>query len=96
VDAPNAHPFTAETLRRCWELAQGRCECQRRGHGHEGRCNRPLALHRHAFLGEGGWLALAWTSSAEGGADSPENCEVLCAPCYRATVDAEANAHTTE
>jgi hypothetical protein len=51
-------------------------------------------LHRHGFLGEEGWLALAWTPAEQGGTDTAENCEVLCAACYRATVDAKASAHS--
>jgi hypothetical protein len=91
VDRPAAQPFTLDTLRRCWGLAQGRCECQRPGHGHEGRCGRKVELHRHGFLGEDGWMALAWE---RGGSDSAENCEVLCAPCYRAVLGADTSRQT--
>jgi len=38
--------FSRVTLRRCWKLAQGRCECQRIGHRHLAPCNRPLVFER--------------------------------------------------
>ncbi len=71
--------FSERTVREAWRLAQGRCECQREGHGHEGRCNRELRWERQGFLGEGGWQADRWD-----GEDTPENCEVLCMECYEA------------
>ncbi len=75
-------PFSQKTLRRCWKLAQGRCECQRENHGHEGRCNRPMVFERHGFLGPEGWYAGAWTG-LNGGRDEPENCEAVCSECFR-------------
>jgi hypothetical protein len=71
--------FSEETLREAWRLAHGRCECQREGHGHGERCNRPLVWARRGYMGEGGWQARAWDRD-----DDPENCEVLCVECYAA------------
>ncbi len=71
--------FSEETVRRCWELAQGRCECQREGHGHTGRCNKPLGEHHHGILGDNGWLTSPWHPA---GPDAPDNCEALCWECY--------------
>ncbi len=69
--------FSEGTLREAWRLARGRCECQREGHGHQGRCNRELRWERLGYLGEGGWQANGW-----GWQDDPDNCEVLCVECY--------------
>ncbi len=71
--------FSERTMREAWRLAQGRCECQREGHGHAGRCNLELRWDRRGFLGEGGWQADRWD-----GDDAPENYEVLCMACYEA------------
>ncbi len=71
--------FSDQTVREAWRLAQGRCECQREGHGHTGRCNRELRWERRGFLGEGGWQCRSWNG------EEPENCEVLCMECYGAT-----------
>jgi hypothetical protein len=77
--------FSPETVRRCWELAQGRCECQRDAHGHEGRCDKPLEEGRHGMLRDDGWFTTSWEP---GGADKPENCEALCWSCYARTKQA--------
>jgi hypothetical protein len=71
--------FSPETVRRCWELAQGRCECQREDHGHAGRCGKPLLEQHHGALRDDGWFAAPWQAP---GGDSAENCEALCWQCY--------------
>jgi hypothetical protein len=67
--------LSPDTIRRCWELAQGRCECQRDGHDHAGRCNKPLNEHHHGVLGDNGWFTTPWDHAGD---DAPDNCEALC------------------
>jgi len=75
--------FSGSTLHQCWELAQGRCECQRIGHRHLDRCNRPLVFERLEGDGPGAWHAVPWTESDEGEVDDdPANCEAVCQDCY--------------
>jgi hypothetical protein len=72
--------FSPETIHRCWELAQGRCECQRESHGHAGRCNKPLEEHYYGALTDNGWFTTAWDQA---GGEAPDNCEALCWSCYQ-------------
>jgi len=76
--------FSEQMLRRCWDLAQGRCECQREGHDHSGRCQRRLVLRQHGLLRAGGWFATPWGPGGNETADSPdaETSEALCWECY--------------
>ena len=69
------------TLRTAWRLAQGRCECQREGHGHGDRCEERLLWNRRDLIGPGGWRARPWVAVEDGGADAPENCEIVCWRC---------------
>jgi hypothetical protein len=71
--------FSTETINRCWELAQGRCECQREDHGHVGRCGKSLVRGHYGALGDGGWFAVPWDVP---GSDAADNCEALCLECY--------------
>jgi hypothetical protein len=83
--------FSEPTVRRCWHLARGRCECHREGHGHDGRCNEPLALHLHGLLTPNGWIASPWQALEAGGSDEAENAEALCWRCYeRVTREAKS------
>ncbi len=75
--------FSRTTILEAWKLALGRCECQREGHGHGERCNRSLVLAHHGKLNAEGWIAVPWKPFEAGGADDPENVEVLCWDCYR-------------
>jgi len=83
--------FSPRTLREAWKLAQGRCECQRDGHGHADRCGEPLSWQYCELIGPGGWQPTLWQPLSEGGKDAPENCEILCWKCAAANLD-EASA----
>lgn len=78
--------FSSETIHLCWQLAQGRCECQRDGHGHEGRCPVRLIEGVYGYLGRGGWFVSAWTPRHGDGGMAAEDCEALCADCYERAV----------
>jgi 5-methylcytosine-specific restriction endonuclease McrA len=54
--------------------ANRQCECERDGHGHEGRCEVPLCeadAHFHHRI-----------AVVRGGGDTYANCEMLCPECY--------------
>ena len=74
-------PFSKKTLREAWRMAQGRCECQRKGHGHRRRCDRRLTWDQYNLIGADGWQARPWTAFDEGGQDAAENCEIVCWAC---------------
>jgi hypothetical protein len=74
--------FSHRTISQAWQLARGRCECQRENHSHDHRCASRVALHAHGSLSGGGWFAMPWTPLGDGGMDATENVEVLCVPCY--------------
>ena len=72
-------PFAHEVLLEAWARSDGRCECQREGHGHEGRCNRQLMwTMRGSTSAPGAWDVSRRTSW---GTDVLANCVVLCAAC---------------
>lgn len=75
-------------LHAAWRLAQRTCECQRPGHGHQHRCPESLTWGSRGKVGPGGWQAKVWTSLDAGGADVPENYEILCWRCFAAMVAA--------
>jgi hypothetical protein len=77
-------PFSKQTLREAWRMVRRHCECQRDGHGHHGRCEEPLKWEYRGLIGPGGWEARPWTPFEEGGADDPENCEIVCWRCLQA------------
>jgi hypothetical protein len=62
--------FTDRTINHAFATAKGQCE----------RCSAKLNLNRHGDE----WEALHRVSFDDGGSDEPENCEVLCLPCYNA------------
>ncbi len=72
-------PFSHEVLLEAWARSDGRCECQREGHGHQGRCNRQLMWTlRSSTSTSSGWEVRRRTSW---GMDVLTNCVVLCAAC---------------
>lgn len=80
--------FSRLTLRQRYDMAGGRCECQRPGHGHAGRCSRPLIWWNQGRLAPEGWLAVPGHPLELGGADDPANAEAVCWECYAAGVEA--------
>ena len=75
-------PFTEKTMRAAFSRAAGRCQCVRPTCGHAGQCARPLNYADHTKL-EGGWRANYVIPVHANGTDTLENCQILCAPCYR-------------
>jgi hypothetical protein len=65
--------FSDEVKSLAFGHAAGRCECTREGHGHVGKCNKPLTLFSATFRHR--------LAPAAGGSDSAPNCEVLCPQC---------------
>ena len=56
-------PFSKETTAAAWRRANGKCECERQGCGHDGdRCNEPLR--------EKQWHAHHITAESVGGTDT--------------------------
>jgi hypothetical protein len=74
--------FSRVTLRVCYDRAAARCECERPGHGHAGRCSQTLSWWGYGRLAPGGWVAVPRTRGAWG-EDHPENTKALCWQCYQ-------------
>jgi hypothetical protein len=85
-----ATSFSHPTLRACFGLAHGRCECQRADHDHRDRCDRPLSFGKHGLLDMEGWFARPWHPLGDGGADEPGNAEAVCARCLLEIVEGRA------
>ncbi len=69
--------FTDSTKDAAFHLAGARCQCQRLGHGHTGRCTTALTASTARFH--------HITAQSAGGSDALSNCEVLCQPCHEQT-----------
>jgi hypothetical protein len=61
-----------------WKRSGGKCECQRKGCGHTGRCNAKLTAHN--------WHAHHVLSVAAGGSDTLGNALALCIRCHQNTL----------
>jgi hypothetical protein len=71
--------FLEGVILQAWRRSDGRCECTRDGHDHDGRCGAPLVWSlRHGIL-SGGWIAARRMALAT---DVLENCEIRCSGCY--------------
>lgn len=77
--------FSDQVVRAAFSRAEGRCECTRISHGHLSRCNAALLWHLRGSDFPGGWEAHHKTSVAAGGADTLDNCEILCQECHKKT-----------
>lgn len=70
-------PFSDEVKAQAFKRSGGRCECQRKTHGHPGRCKATITKttveyhHLHA--------------ESEGGHNGLSNCEALCRSCHHQT-----------
>jgi 5-methylcytosine-specific restriction endonuclease McrA len=68
--------FPQSVVDAAWKRAEGRCECTRKAHGHEGvQCNRKLPP----------WRTHHRTAVSSSGDDTLSNCEALCVPCHEKT-----------
>jgi len=74
--------FSRLTVKVRYDRAEGRCECQQLGHGHHGRCPRPLIWWHYGRLAPDGWLAVPRVPLDTGGSDDAENALAVCWECY--------------
>ena len=80
----NAAAFSLETLKQAWASTGGRCACKRERHGHQNRCDQVLSWGRRGSPHPMGWEPRHRVPPERGGADTAENCEILCWACYAA------------
>jgi hypothetical protein len=71
--------FPSEITELAWNRSNQLCECTKTGHGHSGRCNRPLTWENRCDDGVGGWEQ---RHIHPAGADTLDNCEILCHDCF--------------
>ena len=77
--------FSEQVIKAVWNSANGRCQCTRKGCGHEGRCNKQLVFENHKEGERGAWEAHHKYAESKGGQDTPANCEILCLECHKNT-----------
>lgn len=75
--------FPQSVIDKAWARAGGRCECRRSSCGHTGRCNKELDP-KNATEGKK-WDAHHKVAVGAHGADSLDNCEILCITCHQNT-----------
>jgi hypothetical protein len=75
-------PFPDSVVKQAWDRSGGKCECKRTGHGHYGRCNKPLVWSKRGKEESGGWEAHHIDSN---GPPTLSNCEILCIECHKKT-----------
>lgn len=69
-------PAPDEIVARAYLRARGRCECEREGCAHQGRCN--------ADLQPGRWRGFIVSELV---ADAVLRCQALCLDCYAQAID---------
>lgn len=74
--------FPGSVIDQAWIQSGGRCECTRRAHGHQGRCNCELLKAARGKETSLGWEPHHKTAS---GLDTLINCEILCLSCREQT-----------
>lgn len=72
--------FTEETVKKAWNRADGKCECNRASHEHSGRCSDLLVWGNRGREGLGAWEAHHKDGNSNN--DSLANCEILCWECH--------------
>lgn len=78
--------FSEETIKKAWDLADGRCQCTRSSHGHLGKCDKLLVWENRRREGAGAWEANHINRVESEGGDELSNCEILCWLCHRQTL----------
>ena len=74
--------FPGSVIDQAWVQSGGRCECIRKAHGHQGRCNCELLK-----AARGKETSLAWEPrhKMSNGLDTLDNCEIVCLSCLKQT-----------
>lgn len=85
--------FSRFTSRRRYDIADGRCECERSWHDHSGRCDRPLEWWGLGRLASGGWAAVPNRAEAAEPQDDPDAVEAVCWECVIQGLRAEGGQH---
>ena len=61
------------------------CECERKTHGHDGKCGKRVAWNSRGRQAPGAWEAHHKWPKKAGGKDITSNCEILCWECHKDT-----------
>lgn len=78
--------FRDDILRKAFNRAGGRCECEARACGHEGRCRKTFSWDDRATTdNDDGWQGHHMTAESAGGSDGVSNCKILCVACHKRT-----------
>ena len=77
--------YSERLVERAWQRSGGQCECERKAHGHIGRCNKMLLKsYRSDQSSAYGWEVYSISGQH---LDSMSDIEILCwDPCYKATL----------
>ena len=83
--------FPEEVVKQAFARANSRCKCEREGHAHLSfTCYGQIEWKNRGNLKErSGWEAHCYLSPEEGGKLTVENCEILCAHCYKKTLQTQ-------
>jgi len=84
-------PFSDGTIALAWLRSDGRCECKRKTHGHEGRCNKKLTYSKQGRDTDDHWEA--HHAGGDETKDDVRHCLIFCWECHKQTMaeDAEKN-----
>ena len=79
--------FSDDVIVQAWQRAGGKCQCELKGCGHTGRCNKSLVWENRGKEGKrGAWEAHHITAqSAKSSTDTLSNCRILCLDCHKNT-----------
>ena len=91
VEKKERKPFTKETIDLAWNRSGGRCECKRKTHGHDGRCNKKLVRKNQGRITGDYWEA--HHADGDETKNDVDHCLIFCWECHEQTIaeDAEKN-----
>jgi len=90
-DKNDRKEFSEETIDQAWKRSKGRCECQRKTHGHEGQCNKKLVYSNRGRDNDDYWEAHHRNGDETN--NNLDHCLIFCWGCHKQTIaeDAEKN-----
>jgi hypothetical protein len=91
VDKKDRKEFSEETIKKAWKRSGGKCECKRKTHGHEGRCNKELIYKNRGRDDDDDWEA--HHKNGDETNNNEDHCLIFCWGCHRQTMaeDSEKN-----
>jgi hypothetical protein len=83
IENDDRKEFLQETIDLAWVRSGGRCECKRKAHGHDGRCNKELDYEQQGRDTDDYWEA--HHANGDETKNDVEHCLIFCWGCHKQT-----------